>query len=137
MLLQPLEERFLNMEKNTVQAEVTNFYLNKFTSTQSGAEFLDSVEAQAKILENLGRKITEDDTLTRLNEGLKPPNFPGQSETLRRWTPYIKRTNRNIKLMALSLMIDSGLPSVCWYKVIKHAVYFINMLPTKTSKSYI
>ena len=41
----------------------------KITSNQSGAEFVDSVEAQAKILENLGREVTEDDKLTWLKEG--------------------------------------------------------------------
>ena len=40
----------------TVQAEVTKFNSMKVTSNQSGAEFVDSVEAQAKILENLGKK---------------------------------------------------------------------------------
>ena len=38
------------MEKNTVQAEATKFNSIKITSNQSGAEFVDSIEAQAKIL---------------------------------------------------------------------------------------
>ena len=49
------------MEKNTVQAEFTKFNSMKIISNQSGAEFVDSVEAQAKI-----RRIpVEDDKLTR------------------------------------------------------------------------
>ena len=67
-LLRALKERFLNVKKNTVQAEVTKFNSMKITSNQSGAEFVDSVEAQAKILENLGREVTEDDKLTRLKD---------------------------------------------------------------------
>ena len=47
-LLQALEERFLNVEENTVQAEVTKFISMRITSNQTGAEFVDSVEAQAK-----------------------------------------------------------------------------------------
>ena len=42
------------LEKNIVQAEVTKFNSMKVISNQSGAEFVDSVDAQAKILENLG-----------------------------------------------------------------------------------
>ena len=56
-----MEERFLYVEKNTVQAEFTKFNSMKIISNQSGAEFVDSVEAQAKI-----RRIpVEDDKLTR------------------------------------------------------------------------
>ena len=40
------------------------------TLNQVGAEFFDSVEAQAKVLENLGLEVTEDDKSTRLKEGL-------------------------------------------------------------------
>ena len=43
-LMRALEERFLNVKKNTVQAEVTKFNSIKTTSNQSGAEFVDSVE---------------------------------------------------------------------------------------------
>ena len=58
------------------------------------------------------------------------------------WTPrntpemnsLSERTNRTVKEMALALLLDSGPPSVFWYKAVKHAVYLINMLPTKTSK---
>ena len=38
----------LNVEKNTVQAEVTKFNSMQITSNQSGAEFVDSVEAQTR-----------------------------------------------------------------------------------------
>ena len=47
-----------------MQAEVT---IIKTTSNQSGAEFVNSIEAQAKILD---RVFTEDDELTRLKESL-------------------------------------------------------------------
>jgi hypothetical protein len=63
-LLKALEERFLNVEKNTVQAEVTKFNSMRITSNQFGAEFVDSVEAQAKVLETLGKKVSDDDKLT-------------------------------------------------------------------------
>ena len=36
-----------------------------------------------------------------------------------------------------TLLLDSGLPLVFWFKAVKHAVYLIKMLPTKTSKGYI
>ena len=59
------------MEKNTVRAEVTKVNSMKITLNQSGAEFVDSFEAQAKVLENLGHEeVTEDDKLTRLQEEL-------------------------------------------------------------------
>ena len=35
-------------------------------TNQSGAEIVDSVEAQAKTLENLGCEVSKDDKLTRL-----------------------------------------------------------------------
>ena len=47
-LLRASEGRFLNVEKNSVQADVTEFNSMKITSNQSGAEFVDSVKAQAK-----------------------------------------------------------------------------------------
>ena len=81
-LLQALEERFLNVEKNTVQAEVTKFNSMRITSNQSGAEFVDSVEAQAKVLENLGRKVSDDDKLTRLKEGLTDKRFTHLAHSL-------------------------------------------------------
>ena len=57
------------------------------------------------------------------------------------WTPrstpemnsVSERANRTIKEMTLALLLDSGLPSVFWYKALLHAVYIINLLPTKTS----
>ena len=70
------------MEKNTVQAEVTKFNSMKITSNQSGAEFVDSVETQAKILENLGREVTEDDKLTRLKEGLTDRRYSQLAHSL-------------------------------------------------------
>mmetsp|Transcript_18781 Transcript_18781/g.27136 ORF Transcript_18781/g.27136 Transcript_18781/m.27136 type:complete len:177 (-) Transcript_18781:667-1197(-) len=51
-------------------------------SSQSGAEFVDSVEAQAKILENLGREVTEDDKLTRLKEGLTDKRYSQLAHSL-------------------------------------------------------
>ena len=75
-LLRAWEGRFLNVEKNTVQAEGTKFNSMKMTSNQSGAEFVDNVEAQAKILDNLGREVKEDDKLTRLKEVLPTGNTP-------------------------------------------------------------
>ena len=74
-LLQALEDRFWNVEKNTVQAEVTKFNSMRITSNQTGAEFVDFVEAQAKVLENLSREVTEDDKLTRLKEGLTDKRY--------------------------------------------------------------
>ena len=61
------------------------------------------------------------------------------------WTPrntpvmnsLSERTNRTVREMALSLLLDSGFSLVFWFKAVKHAVYLINMLPTTTSKSYI
>ena len=53
-----------------MQSEVTSFISMKVTSNQSVAEFVDSIEARPKILENHGREVTEDDKLTRLKEGL-------------------------------------------------------------------
>ena len=83
----------LNVEKNTLQAEVTKFNSVMITSNHSGAEFVGTVEAQAKNLENLGREVTEEDKLTRLKEGLtdrrysqlahslpKPWSVPAQSD---------------------------------------------------------
>jgi hypothetical protein len=81
-LLQALEERFLNVEKNTVQAEVTKFNSMKITSNQSGAEFVDSIEAQAKVLENLGRRVSDDDKLTRLKEGLTDKRYTHLAHSL-------------------------------------------------------
>ena len=57
-LLRALKEILLKLEKNTVQAEVTKFNFMKVTSNQTGAEFVDNIEAQVKILENLGREVT-------------------------------------------------------------------------------
>jgi len=81
-LLHALEERFLNVEKNTVQAEVTKFNSMRITSNQTGAEFVDSVEAQAKVLENLGRNVSNDDKLTRLKEGLTDKRYTHLAHSL-------------------------------------------------------
>lgn len=81
-LLKALEDRFLNVEKNTVQAEVTKFNSMRITSNQTGAEFVDSVEAQAKILENLGRRVSDDDKLTRLKEGLTDKRYTHLAHSL-------------------------------------------------------
>jgi hypothetical protein len=81
-LLKALEEIFLNVENNTVQAEVTKFNSMRITSNQSGEEFVDSVEAQAKVLENLGRKVSDDDKLTRLKEGLTDKRFTHLAHSL-------------------------------------------------------
>ena len=77
-LLQALEDRFLN----TVQAEVTKFNSMRITSNQTGAEFVDSVEAQAKVLENLGREVTEYYKLTRLKEGLTDKRYSQLAHSL-------------------------------------------------------
>ena len=69
-LLEILEERFLNIEKNTVQAELTKFNSMEIASFQDGPGFIDAIEKQAKVLETLGKPVTDDDKLTRLKEGL-------------------------------------------------------------------
>ena len=74
-LQKALKDGFLNVEKNTVQADVTKFNSMRVTSNQAGAEFVDSVEAQVKILENLGRRVSDDDKLTRLKEGLTDKRY--------------------------------------------------------------
>jgi hypothetical protein len=81
-LLHALEERFLNVEKNTVQAEVTKFNSMRITSNQTGAEFVDSVEAQAKVLENLGRNVSNDDKLTRLKKRLTDKRYTHLAHSL-------------------------------------------------------
>lgn len=61
------------------------------------------------------------------------------------WTPrstpemnsVSERANRTLKEMTLAMILDSGLPSVFWFKAVKHAAHLINLLPTKTSKGYI
>ena len=61
------------MEKNTVQAEVTKFNSMKITLNQSGAEFVDNVEAQ---------EVTVDDELTRLKEGLTDRRYSQLAHSL-------------------------------------------------------
>ena len=51
--------------------------------------------------------------------------------------PIPDATNITVKEMVLPLLLESGLPSVFWYKAVKHAVYIINMLTTTTIKGYI
>ena len=49
----------------------------------------------------------------------------------------LERANITLKEMALALILDSGLPSLFWFKAVRHAAYLINLLPTKTLKGYI
>jgi hypothetical protein len=53
-LMQLLEDRFLNVEDNTVQSEKTKFNTLSILQHESGAEFIDRLERQAKTLETLG-----------------------------------------------------------------------------------
>ena len=48
-----------------------------------------------------------------------------------------ERANRTIKEMTKEILLDSGLPSVFWYRALLHVVYVNNMLPTKTYRGYI
>ena len=82
LYLRALEERFVYVEKNTVQAEVTKFNSMKITLNQSRAEFIDIVEAQAKIVENLGREVMEDDKLTKLKESFTDTRYSHLAHSL-------------------------------------------------------
>ncbi len=70
-LMEKLRERFENQEKNSVQNEISKFNSMCIEENQSGAEFVDELETQAKVCGDLGRNVAEDDKLTRLKEGLK------------------------------------------------------------------
>lgn len=39
-----------------------------------------------------------------------------------------ERTNRTVKEMALAILLDSGMPSVFWFKAVLHAVYLLSIL---------
>ena len=63
-LVKALEDRFLHVEKNIIQSEVSKFNSMRILPHPSGAEFVDGIETQAKVLKNLGRQVTGDDKLT-------------------------------------------------------------------------
>ena len=44
-----------------MQSEVSKFYSMRILPHQSGAEYVNGVESQAKVLENLGQEVTDDD----------------------------------------------------------------------------
>ena len=81
-LLKKLEDRFENVEKNTIQSEVSKFNSMEITSSQTGAEFVEEIEKQAKVLEDLGQTVTEDDKLTRLKEGLMDNRYSQLAHSL-------------------------------------------------------
>ena len=57
-LLKKLEDRFENVKKNTIQSEMSKFNSREITSSQTGAEFVEEIEKQAKVLEDLGQTVT-------------------------------------------------------------------------------
>lgn len=69
-LMEGLEERLLNVDITPFNQSCRNSIPH-----QSRAEFVDRVESQAKVLENLGQEVSEDDTLTRLKEGLTDKRY--------------------------------------------------------------
>ncbi len=81
-LLKKLEDRFENVEKNTIQSEVSKFNSMEITCSQTGAEFVEEIEKQAKVLEDLGQTVTEDDKLTRLKEGLMDNRYSQLAHSL-------------------------------------------------------
>ena len=59
-LMEALDENFLNVEKNTIQSEVSKSNSIRILRHQSAAEFVDGVDSQAKVLENLDREVTDE-----------------------------------------------------------------------------
>ena len=49
---------------------------------QSSAEYVDDIERQARVLEDLGQQVKDDDKLTRLKEGLTDSRYAQLAHSL-------------------------------------------------------
>jgi hypothetical protein len=81
-LIERLRERFENVEKNTIQSEISKFNSMHILPQQSSAEYVDDIERQARVLEDLGQQVKDDDKLTRLKEGLTDSRYAQLAHSL-------------------------------------------------------